>query len=90
MDFDKGRPIFKATMPLKRFKTLSRAVRFDQRDTRNESRPLDKFAHIPELSNQWVEITPNLCNPSENVKIDEQFVAFIGRCLFHKILSALR
>ncbi|XP_053946583.1 piggyBac transposable element-derived protein 4-like [Anastrepha ludens] len=83
-----GRPIFAATMPLKTFKKISRVIRFDNRETRSERRSLDKFAPIRDLWNQWVEILPKLYNPTENVTIDEQLVAFRGRCPFRQYMPA--
>ncbi|XP_053968719.1 piggyBac transposable element-derived protein 4-like [Anastrepha ludens] len=83
-----GRPIFAATMPLKTFKKVSRVIRFDNRETRREGRSLDKFAPIRDLWNQWVEILPKLYNPTENVTIDEQLVAFRGRCPFRQYIPA--
>lgn len=87
-DSEKGRPIFKAIMPLKRFKNISRVIRFDNKDTRSERRALDKFAPIRELWNQWVDILPKLYNPSQDVTVDEQLVAFRGRCPFRQYIPS--
>lgn len=87
-DSEKGRPIFGAVMSIKRFKKLSRVIRFDNRDTRSERRLLDKFAPIRELWNQWVDILPQLYNPSQDVTIDEQLVAFRGRCPFRQYIPS--
>ncbi|XP_053956308.1 piggyBac transposable element-derived protein 4-like [Anastrepha ludens] len=63
-------------------------IRFDNRETRSERRSLDKFAPIRDLWNQWVEILPKLYNPTENATIDEQLVAFRGRCPFRQYMPA--
>lgn len=83
-----GRPIFAATMSLKTFKKFSRVIRFDNRETRSERRLLDKFAPIRELWNKWVDILPKLYNPSQSVAVDEQLVAFRGRCPFRQYMSS--
>lgn len=87
-DSQKGRPIFAATMSLKTFKKISRVIRFDNRETRSERRSLDKLAPIRELWDRWVEILPKLYNPSENVTVDEQLVAFRGRCPFRQYMPS--
>lgn len=87
-DFEKGRPIFRAIMPLKRFKNLSRVIRFDNKNTRSERRILDKFAPIRDLWNMWAEILPKLYNPTHDVTVDEQLVAFRGRCPFRQYIPS--
>ena len=41
-----------------------------------------KFTPIRDLWNQGVDLLPKFYNPSENVTVDEQLVAFRGRCPF--------
>ncbi|XP_071750246.1 uncharacterized protein [Lepeophtheirus salmonis] len=48
-DSETGRTIFRAVMPLKNFKILSRVLRFDDRQTRNQRRQKDKLAPIREV-----------------------------------------
>lgn len=38
-----GRPMFRATMPLCRFKSIQKCLRFDNRNDRQERRIRDKF-----------------------------------------------
>lgn len=80
---ENGRHIFRATMSLKRFKELSRVLRFDDRNRRRKS---DKLAPIQDLWNKWVDILPNLYNPGENVTVDEQLIGFRGRCPFRQYM----
>ncbi|CAB4061091.1 unnamed protein product [Lepeophtheirus salmonis] len=48
-DSETGRTILRAVMPLKNFKILSRVLRFDDRQTRNQRRQKDKLAPIREV-----------------------------------------
>ena len=80
----KGRPIFKATMPLQLFQDITRVIRFDDRSTRNERRERDKLAPIRCLWNKWES---NL-RPYENVTVDEQLVSFRGRCPFRQYIPS--
>ena len=81
-DAESGRPIFRATMPLKRFHTYSRLLRFDNRESRPARRATDKLAAIREVWDKWVEQLPYLYNPGPDVTVDEQLVPFRGKCLF--------
>jgi len=85
-DNSKGRPIFRAVMSLKRFKVITRVIRFDDRNTRAIRRPTDKLAPIRELWSKWVEILPKLFNPGECVTIDEQLIGFRGKCPFRQYM----
>lgn len=85
-DETKGRPIFRATMSLERFKIISRIFRFDARQTRSSRRASDKFAPIRELWEKWVEILPKHFNPTEYVTVDERLVGFRGKCPFRQYM----
>lgn len=85
---DTGRNIFRATMSLQRFKIISRAIRFDNRETRAGRRERDKLAAIRELWDKWIEILPKLYNPGEFVTVDEQLVAFRGKCPFRQYMPS--
>lgn len=84
----KGRHLFRATMSLKKFKMISRVIRFDDRETRQRRRSNDKFAAIRELWDKWVEILPNLFNPEAYVTVDEQLIAFRGKCPFRQYMPS--
>lgn len=76
-------------MSLKKFKIISRVIRFDDRETRQRRRSKDKFAAIRELWDKWVEILPNLFNPEAYVTVDEQLIAFRGKCPFRQYMPSM-
>ncbi|KAL6456582.1 hypothetical protein MHYP_G00351260 [Metynnis hypsauchen] len=75
-DGESGRPIFRATMPLKLFHTYSRLLRFDDCESRPARRMTDKLAAVREVWDKWVERLPYLYNPGSDVTVDEQLVPF--------------
>lgn len=83
-----GRNIFRATMSLETFCTISRVIRFDNKSTRQERRSRDKLAAIREIWEKWVEVLPKLYYPDENITIDEQLVGFRGRCPFKQYIPS--
>ncbi|XP_029687838.1 piggyBac transposable element-derived protein 4-like [Takifugu rubripes] len=87
-DAESGRPIFRATMPLKLFHTYSRLLRFDDRESRPARRVTDKLAAIREVWDKWVERLPYLYNPGPDVTVDEQLVPFRGRCPFRQYMPS--
>lgn len=74
-----GRNIFRATMSLQRFQTISRVIRFDNRDTRVRS---DKLSPIRDVWEKWVALLPLMFNPGPEVTVDERLVPFRGKCPF--------
>ncbi|XP_044745207.1 piggyBac transposable element-derived protein 4-like [Coccinella septempunctata] len=71
-----------------RFRFLLRCVRFDNVETRNERRELDKLAPIRELfENFLVNFQANFI-PSEFLTVDEQLLAFRGRCGFKQFIPS--
>ncbi|XP_029697657.1 piggyBac transposable element-derived protein 4-like [Takifugu rubripes] len=87
-DTENGRPIFRATMPLKQFHTYSRLLRFDDRESRPARRVTDKLAAIRDVWDKWVERLPYLYNPGPDVTVDEQLVPFRGRCPFRQYMPS--
>ncbi|XP_067115864.1 piggyBac transposable element-derived protein 4-like [Osmerus mordax] len=87
-DAQSGRVIFRATMPLKLFYTYSSTLRFDDRGTRAARRATDKLAAIREVWDMWVERLPRLYDPGPEVTVDEQLVAFRGRCPFRQYMPS--
>ncbi|XP_046905958.1 piggyBac transposable element-derived protein 4-like [Hypomesus transpacificus] len=87
-DAQSGRAIFRATMQLKVFYTYSTSIRFDDRGTRAARRATDKLAAIREVWDMWVERLPRLYDPGPEVTVDEQLVAFRGRCPFRQYMPS--
>lgn len=74
-DENLGRPIFRATMSLQRFKTILRMLRTDDKTTRST----EKGAGIKDFWDLWNLQQALLFTPHEVITIDEQLVAFRGR-----------
>ncbi|KAJ7983499.1 hypothetical protein DPEC_G00377590 [Dallia pectoralis] len=87
-DAESGRPIFRATMPLKVFYAYSSLLRFDDRETRPARRAVDKLAAVRELWDEWSARLPSLYNPGPDVTVDEQLVPFRGRCPFRQYMPS--
>lgn len=83
-----GRPIFRATMSLKRFSHISRCLRFDKSEDREERRQRDKLAPIRYIWDKWNTQLKVYYNPHENVTVDEQLVPFRGRCSFRQYIPS--
>ncbi|KAJ8415108.1 hypothetical protein AAFF_G00008060 [Aldrovandia affinis] len=81
-----GRAIFRATMSLQTFHIFSRAIRFDNRETRPGRRERDKLAAIRDVWDRWVERLPLIYNPGPQVTVDERLVPFKGRCPFRQYM----
>ncbi|XP_060786554.1 piggyBac transposable element-derived protein 3-like [Neoarius graeffei] len=87
-DAETGRALFRATMSLETFHIFSRAVRFDNHETRAVRRETDKLAAIRTVWDKWVEQLPLLYNPGPYVTVDERLVAFRGRCPFRQYMPS--
>ncbi|XP_063324883.1 piggyBac transposable element-derived protein 3-like [Pelmatolapia mariae] len=81
-----GRAIFRATMPLYRYSQISANIRFDDKLTRPGRFRSDKLAVIRVLWEKWVARLPLLFKPGVDVCVDEQLVAFKGRCGFRQYM----
>uniref|UniRef100_A0AAX7T7S3 PiggyBac transposable element-derived protein domain-containing protein n=2 Tax=Astatotilapia calliptera TaxID=8154 RepID=A0AAX7T7S3_ASTCA len=80
-----GRPIFRATMSVKRFQHITRAFRFDDKLSRPRRRG-DKLAPIRRVWDIWVHRLQMLFCPDTEVCVDEQLVPFKGRCGFRQYM----
>ncbi len=77
-----GVPVFRATMPERRFNFLLPRVRFDDKNTRDTRRYTDNFAPIREIWELFIANCTRYYNPFTNVTIDEQLLDFRGNCPF--------
>ena len=87
-DIRDGRPIFHATMSPKRFKVISRVIRFDDKESRNARRERDKLAPIRDVYDAWVQTLSKCFLMYETLTIDKQLVAFRGRCPFRQFMTS--
>ncbi|CAJ1086718.1 activating transcription factor 7-interacting protein 1 isoform X3 [Xyrichtys novacula] len=83
-----GRPIFRATMSLGKFRTISAVLRFDDRETRPARRITDKLAAIRDVWDKWVQQLHLMYNPGPDVTVDERLVPFKGHCPFRQYMPS--
>ncbi|KAK5928627.1 hypothetical protein CgunFtcFv8_013678 [Champsocephalus gunnari] len=83
-----GRPIFRATLSHKHFEMISASLRFDHRLTRPARYKKDKLTAFRNMWDKWTERLPLLFNPGEDICVDEQLVAFRGRCKFRQYIPS--
>ena len=77
-----GCPFYRSVMSERRFAFIQRALRFDSLATRHERVTTDRFAPIRSL---WDQVITNCIanyEPSGHLTVDEQLLAFRGRCRF--------
>lgn len=77
-----GSIFYKATMSQKRFCTILRFLRYDDKATRPTRVVNDKFAAIRGIWEIFIEKCKTLYNPASYCTIDEQLLSFRGRCPF--------
>ena len=71
-----------------RFHFLLRCIRYDNRNTRQQRSVQDKLAPIRELLDLFLENFQNYYTPGEFLTVDEQLVAFRGRCPFKQFIPS--
>lgn len=76
------------TMTAQRFRFLLRALRFDNIETRSERQNLDKLAPIREIFELVTDRFKENYTPSEFLTLDEQLVAFRGKCPFRQYIPS--
>lgn len=81
-----GIPIFAMTMSLRRFIFIVNHLRFDDVDTRQERLSQDRLAPFRKLFEEFVSRCQLHYTPFENLTLDEELVAFRGRCKFRQYL----
>lgn len=79
---------FRATMSIRRFYFLLRALRFDDIRTREERKSIDNLAPIREIFEQFVQNCQAHYTPGEYLTIDEMLDAFRGRCKFRQYIKS--
>nr|XP_023012848.1 piggyBac transposable element-derived protein 4-like [Leptinotarsa decemlineata] len=77
---------FWLVMSRERFHFLLRCIRFDNIDTREKRRQLDKLAPIRTLFDYFVENCKEAYTIGLNATIDEKLEAFRGRCSFKQYI----
>lgn len=75
-------------MSLNRFRFLIRCLRFDDVNTRQQRKEFDKLAPIRELFESLIKNFQANFTPSQYLTIDEQLVAFRGRCQFRQYIPS--
>ncbi|XP_022093375.1 piggyBac transposable element-derived protein 3-like [Acanthaster planci] len=80
------KPLCLATMSSTRFQDILTMLRFDNKATRAQRRSTDKFAPIRDIFEMFARACRRHYSPSECVTIDEQLVAFRGRCSFRQYM----
>lgn len=83
-----GLEVFYSTMSLRRFLFLLRTIRFDNIHDRAERRAMDKLAPFREVFTIFNNNCDNNYSLSEFATIDEQLVAFRGRCAFRQFMKS--
>lgn len=81
-----GVEYFRATMSMKRFRFLLRAMRFDDIRTRKQRRATDKLAPIRQLFEDFVNRCKQCYSLSAYVTVDEMLEAFRGKCSFRQYI----
>lgn len=77
-----GSEIFWACMGKNRFLFLLSVIRFDDKNSRNERKKIDKLAAIRWVIDKFVENCKNNYSLGEFLTIDEMLIPFRGRCSF--------
>ncbi|PSN57460.1 hypothetical protein C0J52_08041 [Blattella germanica] len=77
-----GKPIYRAAMSKERFRFLTNCMRFDDKNTRDARKASDPFAAIRDITDMFASNCQEMYTPSTCCTIDEQLLAFRGRCPF--------
>ncbi|GLV38174.1 uncharacterized protein CBL_12820 [Carabus blaptoides fortunei] len=77
-----GMPILRACMSYKRFLFLLRSIRFDDKESRELRKKIDKLAAIRVILEKFNNNCKTFYNHGEFVTIDEKLEPFRGRCSF--------
>lgn len=83
-----GIEVFYCTMSLRRFQFLLQSIRFDSIIDRQARRALDKLAAFRNVFDLFIRNCVDNYVPSSFTTIDEQLVAFRGRCPFRQFMKS--
>lgn len=83
-----GVEIFRLVMSINRIQFLLRHLRFDNAETREERKKLDKLAPIRDVFDAFNENCKTAYTPFHYVTIDEKLEAFRGRCSFRQYIPS--
>lgn len=83
-----GRPVFTATMSRTRFRDILKYIRFDNRATRADRQATDKLAAFRDIWTMFLAQLPRYYIPGTDLCVDEQLVAFRGRCSFRQYIPS--
>ncbi|KAJ8943576.1 hypothetical protein NQ314_009701 [Rhamnusium bicolor] len=83
-----GVKMSRLTMSTKRFKFLLTCLRFDNKQTREERKKIDKLAPIREFFDLFLGKCKTGYSPSKNVTIDEKLEGFRGRCSLRQYIPS--
>ena len=78
-----GIPLFRATMSYKRFTTIKKHLRFDDKRRRDQS---DSLASCRQLVNQFNEAVNVIYKPGAFLCVDEMLMEFHGRVKFRQYI----
>ena len=83
-----GRLIFKKIMSRTRFQEIVRLIRFDDAEARCARRSPDKIQPIRKVFKIWNGTLLDAFVPCPNLTVDQQLLAFCGRCLFCQYITS--
>ena len=78
----RGIDIFKNTFPRKRFLSIMKYLRFDEKNRRRERLQTDKFSLASQVWEPFISNCQKAFNPGQNLTIDEQLLPCKARCKF--------
>jgi hypothetical protein len=82
-----GNGIFRRTMARDRFIEIMKFLRFDEKSTRQQRLPADKFALFSEIWNLFISNCQEHYTPVENLAVDEQLFPTKARCRFTQYMG---
>jgi hypothetical protein len=82
------RAVFTAAMARNRFAQILQFIRFDDKSTRVQRKANDKLAAVREIWDQFVENYKKLLEPFEHMTVDEELVAFLGKCPMRQYMKS--